>query len=641
MDLGNAVAVLKFLPTLHPASLLPNRDPSLWGVVLHDLRRAKCEAEFPEIRSPLATIQGPGLSFYEVSGLIRDIPEKQPLAVDVELWNNQISVIALAWSESRVLSIPFVASNGERMWSPKEEEDLGTGIGYLLDKADPWIGHNVALFDAPRLRPFLNIRLDPFKGFCNMLAHHLLDAELGKSKATYQWFPLYFTQSVHTELPYHKHLGDFTQPPGDILIHYCGMDALSSFQSFLGLEADLRDAEMLNYFRNEVMPLTSVVSAMEQRGILIDEDARLGLESHYKHQIEKGAVILQEIAGDDFNPNSTKQVAKILFEEFKLPIIKTTKTGKPSTDKEVLGKLKKRASGIALEFLEAMDAPRTSGKMLSTYIRKRPKGAWKGGIGVGDDGRHRFDTIMHGTVSLRFATSPNLQNVPEIIRRMYVAPSGFKLINVDYNQIELRIMAYLSGSKKLIKALEAGDDIHKRIASRIFGVPPEEVTKEQRFFGKVCAHQMDYGATPHGMSRSLGITVREAERIHREWFEWVPEMGEYLKELAEQGNRDRKGVNPFGVVRKFLGHYKPNDLFNWMGQSTAACVIRRAMLRLPEHLHLLVQVHDSLLFEHPSQTVDEATQLIEEAMVYPVEINGYNVTFPVTIKTGETWEEVS
>ena len=626
------VPLMKFLPTLHPASLLPNRDPSMWGVVLHDLRRAKRESEFPEIRSPQVEVTIHDYAHSAITLLEGILPSK-PVSVDVETWQGKVSCVGLAWGDNEATTVPLINSDGDAAWGGGSEKEISDALFNVLAFADPLIVHN-ALFDIPLLKELLDMDFSPRCVFDTMLAHHLLYAEHEHTLA--------FVQSIYSELPYHKHLGDFTKPPDEILLYYCGLDALAAFQCYAPLRQELADTGMLEYFQREVMPLTAVVERMEKRGLLVDEEARAALEEEFSLRLDECAGVLTEVGGEEFNPNSTKQLAEILFDKLGLPSSKRTPTGRRSTDEETLQRLKKRAKDEALEFLEAMGEHREAKKLLSTYVKKAKSGARRAsGLRVSEDGRHRVSVLMHGTVSLRFSTSPNIQNIPERIRRMYVPPPGHLLINADYFQIELRVMAYLAGAKNLIGALEEGGDIHRLIASHIYGVDPLDITKDQRFMGKVCVHQMNYGATPHGMSRSLGIKVVEAKRIWEAWFKFVPELAEFHELVEETGKRERKLVNPFGVERKFLGHYNPKDGFNWMGQSTAACVIRRAMLRLPEHLHLLVQVHDSLLFEHPSQTVDEASKLIEEAMVYPVEINGYNVTFPVTIKTGETWEEVS
>jgi DNA polymerase-1 len=372
-------------------------------------------------------------------------------------------------------------------------------------------------------------------------------------------------------------------------------------------------------------PLVPVLEAMERRGIRLDLKALADLSSRLTASLIDLEREIHAEAGGPFNVNSPAQLAEVLFARRGLPVLRrTAKTKAPSTDADVLAELAARGFRLPALILEF----REQAKLRSTYVEALPRQ-------VGADGRvhTRFNQAVTATGRLS-SSDPNLQNVPtrtelgREVRRAFVADGGHLLLAADYSQIELRVLAHLSGDPALAAAFAAGHDIHRATAALVFRVAPAAVTSEQRRAAKTINFGLIYGMGAYALGRDLGVSPGEAQGFIDAYFAGMPRVREYLDETREQARRTGKVATLFGRIRWISGLDSRNAAvrgnaermaINAPVQGTAADLMKLAMIRLhraldPQAVHLLLQVHDELVLEVAATEAERAAALVREAM---------------------------
>lgn len=386
------------------------------------------------------------------------------------------------------------------------------------------------------------------------------------------------------------------------------------------------------------MPLIAVLAGMEMAGISLDVSFLKQMSAGLSKRLVEVEGEAQKIAGYAFNLNSTQQLSKVLFETLKLEPPdrgKKTVSGHYSTSAEVLEELRGKHPIVDL-ILEN----RELAKLRSTYLESLPLAI--------NPKTHRVHTSFNqtGTVTGRLASSdPNLQNIPvrtelgSQIRKAFIAQPGNLLLSVDYSQIELRIVAHMSGDETMLEAFRAGQDIHATTAAAIYNVDLDEVTKEQRRHAKAINFGLIYGMSAFGLTRTTDLTLAEAENFVKEYFTDFPGVKRYLDEM-------RRIATQKGFVETLLGRrrYFPNlksgsnpalrareerEAINAPIQGTAADILKIAMVRLPAalqknalHSRMLLQVHDELVLECPHDELVETARVVQNVMetAFPLSI---------------------
>jgi DNA polymerase-1 len=404
---------------------------------------------------------------------------------------------------------------------------------------------------------------------------------------------------------------------------------------------ELRSKNQEKLFYEVELPLINVLIEMELNGILLDKEI---LREQAKELETLATQLLQDIfrlAGQDFNPNSPKQVAYVLFERLKLPVLRKTKTG-PSTDAYVLQEL---ASLHPLP--EKLLAYRELEKLLSTYVKKLPEYINP------RTGRVHTTFQQHITVTGRLSsTEPNLQNIPvrtELggqIRKAFVAPPGRVLIGADYSQIELRVLAHLSEDPGLIGSFERDEDVHARTAATIFNIPIESVGPRERRIAKMINFGLSYGMTGYGLAQRTGLSRSEAEKFIKNYFENYPGVRAYMERVVREAEEKRYLETLLGRRRYFveLSSQTKREAINFPVQGTAADIMKLAMLRVYERIQsgeiradMLLQIHDELIFEADAEAAERAAQLIKQTME-----SAFSLRVPLKVEThiGTNWGEI-
>jgi len=433
------------------------------------------------------------------------------------------------------------------------------------------------------------------------------------------------------------------EPAAQLLQELQQLLALAPF-----IQKKLEDLALTALYREVELPLSQVLQQMEERGIKVDtgELARLGQE--FAREMEQVQQQAYQAVGESFNLNSPKQLGALLFDKLGLPGGKKTKTGY-STDAEVLEELrdKHEVVGLILRY-------RSLAKLVGTYV--------EGLIPlVEEDGR--LHSTFHQTVVAtgRLSSSdPNLQNIPirqpegRLLRRAFLpGEPGWLLVSADYSQIELRILAHLSGDLRLIDAYHQGQDIHRRTASEVFGVPLEEVSSAQRNLAKAVNFGVVYGISDYGLGKQLGISRSLAKDFMQRFFERYPGVKTYQEQLVasarEQGFvttifHRRRHLPEIHSRNSALRNYAERAALNTPIQGSAADLIKLAMLRLEETLgsrgmksRMLLQVHDDLLCEAPPEEVELLCELMRQTMEGAISLA---VPLKVEIGIGENWYAV-
>jgi len=445
-----------------------------------------------------------------------------------------------------------------------------------------------------------------------------------------------------------KQIG-FNEVTIDVASDYAAEDADVTFRLHEALWPRLQQhASLVKVFEEIELPLVPVLSRIERRGVLIDKDK---LKQQSK-QISKRLLELEQqaydAAGEEFNLGSPKQIQAILFDKLGLPVISKTPKGQPSTAESVLQELAVDYPLPAL-ILET----RGLAKLKSTYTDKLPE------MIDSTDGRVHtsYQQAVAATGRLS-STDPNLQNIPvrseegRRIRQAFIAEKGYKLVAADYSQIELRIMAHLSGDAGLIDAFHAGEDIHRATAAEVFGVTRDQVSNDQRRSAKAINFGLIYGMSAFGLSRQLNIARNEAQTYIDMYFARYPGVKAYMektRELArEQGYVETvfgrrlylPDINASNMQRR---QYAERTAINAPMQGTAADIIKLAMIKLDtaitaeqRDIRMIMQVHDELVFEVNANILDESVNLIREKMAAAAVLT---IPLVVDVGVGENWDE--
>ena len=401
------------------------------------------------------------------------------------------------------------------------------------------------------------------------------------------------------------------------------------------------------------VPLVPVLAQMEMNGIRLDRDFLKGMSDEIQGRLGELDASIQKLAGHPLNINSTQQLSKVLFEELKLPADPRwrTPTGFFSTSAEVLEELR-GSHAIIEEILEY----RELSKLQSTYLLALPLQV--------NPRTNRIHTqySQTGAVTGRLSSNnPNLQNIPtrtEIgrkVRRGFVADEGCYLLSVDYSQIELRIVADMSGDEAMLAAFRAGEDIHAATAAAILGIPLEDVTKDQRRHAKAVNFGLIYGMSAFGLTRSTDLTLAEAENFVKEYFEHFPGVKNYLDGIRRSAARDGYTETKLGRRRYFpqlksggnqnIRARAEREAINSPIQGTAADILKLAMIRMPLALQgaglaarMLLQVHDELVLECPKAELLQTAKVVQDVME-----NAFTLNIPLTTdaRWGLNWGEMN
>ncbi|PYO61758.1 MAG: DNA polymerase I [Gemmatimonadetes bacterium] len=427
---------------------------------------------------------------------------------------------------------------------------------------------------------------------------------------------------------------------------YCCADSEAVLLLKQALQAELEDHQLLRLLDSIEVPLVRVLVGMEWHGVLIDRERLAEISRAFGKELVELERAIYRAAGTDFNLNSTPQLRSVLFEKLQLPTLKKTKTG-ASTDYEVLEQL----AAMGHEVPKLLIEYRELSKLKSTYVDALP------GYVNPTTGRIHTSFNQTGAATGRLSSSdPNLQNIPvrtprgEAIRRAFVAPPGAVLLTADYSQIELRLLAHLSGDPAFVEAFAQGGDIHRQTAAIIFGVPQDQVTPEMRARAKTINFATIYGQGAFALSRQLGITLDEAKEFIRQYFARFAGVRAWLDRTVAAA-REKGFVETIFGRRRYIPELRDRN-FNVRAfgertatnsplQGSAADLIKIAMIRIDralaeQHLgaRMVLQVHDELVFEVPEAEQTSASELVKRHMETAAELR---VPLVVSTGVGRNW----
>lgn len=442
----------------------------------------------------------------------------------------------------------------------------------------------------------------------------------------------------------------FDKVPLDKALTYAAEDADVTFQLHQLLKPRLLSETQCTVYETMERPLIPVLVEMEYRGIKVDGGVLGKLSLEFEKRLTDIERKIQEEVGTPFNVASPKQLGEILFEQLKLPGGKKGKTGAYSTSADVLESLAEQGFALADTLLEW----RQLSKLKSTYTDALPRQINP------KTGRVHTSYAMAATSTGRLASSdPNLQNIPirkeegKKIRSAFLAAAGMKLLSVDYSQIELRLLAHMANLPELQKAFREGKDIHAETASQVFGVPLQDVTPELRYRAKAINFGIIYGISPFGLARQLGISRESANQYINTYFIHYPGIQAYMERMKEEARTQ-------GYVTTLLGrrcfiqdihsrdpnrkNFAERQAINAPLQGGNADIIKKAMIKLNRlfkeqqlEAHMLLQVHDELIFEIGEDVLEKAESLIVKTMESIVSLS---VPLVVEANVGNTWADV-
>lgn len=412
------------------------------------------------------------------------------------------------------------------------------------------------------------------------------------------------------------------------------------------LKKEISDQGLEWWFQNVEIPLFDILKKMEETGTLIDKQGLKKLDEDYKKESETAKNNIWDLVGENFNINSPKEVGQILFEKLKIPAkgLKKTPGGKVSTKLEELEKIS-HLNPVITKIIQAREAAKIQSSFLKPFS----------GF-IAKDGRLHPNFSQTGTVTGRLSCeNPNLQNVPEKIRKIFIAENDFKLVSFDYSQIELRILAISSKDKNLVEAFEKNKDIHRLMASKIFNLPEEEISSEMRQTAKTINFGIIYGMGKQSLSQRLKISPEEAQIFLEDYFQNFPGIKIYLENIISEAKKNSYVSTIFNRKRYLPEINSPiakiqaeahRRAVNLPIQGSSADFIKLAMVKIDEFLkkeglekncRLILQIHDELLFEIKENLIHNLIPEIKKIMESAYKSD---IAIMVDVKEGYNWGEL-
>ncbi len=582
--------------------------------------------------------------------LVAELQTAQDLAIEIETTGGKaiaadVVGIAVSTAKGRAFYIP-VGHQGLNQPSQLPLTDVIAELKPILQ--DTGIGkvcydgkYLASVLEGQGVRP-ANLRFD-----CMLAAYLLGEKNLGLKGLAFNRLGVELSAASELTGPANKRRSMSLVEVKHIAEHACpNVGILWDLES--NLAADLHRHEQSSLFTDVEMALIPVLVAMERQGILLDTELLRRMSLELGQEVQRLEKEIYNSVGHHFNINSPQQLGRVLFQELKLPQSRRTKTGF-STEASVMEALR----GVH-PVVELILKYRQITKLKSTYVDALPS------MVNHITGRVHTTFNQTGTTTGRLSSSePNLQNLPvrgetgSKIRKAVIASTGQYLLGADYSQIDLRALAHLSQDPGLIDAFARDEDIHTLTASRIFGIPIEEVTPEMRRNAKTVNFGIVYGMSDYGLEQATSFSREEASQFIARYFEEHPKVKEYLEATKEQ-------ARGFGYVQTVLGRRRllpevksPNRMIreaaermaiNAPVQGTSADIIKVAMINLHREMEarklrskMLLQIHDDLLFEVPEKELEEMRSLVDELMPDAVELR---VPLKVDVKVGRNWAEM-
>lgn len=580
---------------------------------------------------------------------------------NAELTAFDTETTSLDYMQAELVGLSFATAAGKAWYLPVAHDYLGAPAQLdrtlVLTQLKPWlenpnkakVGQNMK-YDQSVLARYM-IQLQGVR-FDTMLESYVLNSTAGR----HDMDSLALKYLGHSTISFEDLAGKgakqltFNHIELEKAAEYAAEDADVTLRLHQTLWPQLAEQGKLGKVLTDIeLPLIKILSTIERHGVLIDS----ALLAKQSEQLSQRILELEQqayaVAGKTFNLASPKQLQEILFEQMKLPVLKKTPSGTPSTAEDVLAEL-----ALEYDFPKLITEHRGLSKLRSTYTDKLPK--------MVNPVTGRVHTSYHQAVAATgrlSSTEPNLQNIPirteegRRIRQAFIAPPGKQIVAIDYSQIELRIMAHLSADKALVDAFAKGLDVHKATAAEVFGVAVDEVSSEQRRRAKAVNFGLIYGMSAFGLAKQLGIARHEAQQYVDRYFERFPGVLDYME-------RTRKQAHDTGYVETLFGRrlYLPDintrnmarqkaaerAAINAPMQGTAADIIKLAMIKVQEWIEqqandnvaMIMQVHDELVFEVTTADVATVSKTLQDIMASAAQLH---VPLLAEAGSGANWDE--
>ena len=584
--------------------------------------------------------------------IIKAANKSKVIAIDTETtgldyMDADLVGVSMAYEAGKAFYIPF--GHEKQEVSQLEEKIVLEKLKPFLEKAqNKIIGQNIK-FDRNILARY-GIKIDSIKNDTMMMSY-VLDASATRHNldALSSYYLNHKTSTFEEVAGKGVKQVTFDKVPLDLATNYAAEDADITLRLYEVLEPKLNSIKPLKKLMEDIeIPLIEVLSDMEQNGTLLNSKILASQSKDLESRIKKLEKLAYEIAGEEFNLGSTKQLREIFFDKLNYRVVKKTPGGQPSTDEKVLQELSEE-----YELPKVLLEHRTLSKLKSTYTDKLP--------GQISSNTGKVHTSFHQAVTTtgRLSSSdPNLQNIPirtedgRRIRQAFEATKGNKIISADYSQIELRVMAHLSKDKGLLEAFNQGEDIHSKTASEVFDVNLDEVTSDLRRNAKAINFGLIYGISAFGLGKQLGINRNLAAEYMGMYFEKYPGVKAYM-ETTKDAARDTGYIETLFGRRLYLRDINASNAIrrqaservaiNAPVQGSAADIMKIAMINAHKSLkesklkaQLTLQVHDELIVDTPKKEADKVAELLTNSMQ---EAANLDVPLVVDIGIGNNWDQ--
>ena len=584
--------------------------------------------------------------------IIKAASKSKVIAIDTETtgldyMDADLVGVSMAYEAGKAFYIPF-GHEKQEVSQLKEKIVLEKLKPFLEKVQNKIIGQNIK-FDRNILARY-GIKINSVKNDTMMMSY-VLDASATRHNldALSSYYLNHKTSTFEEVAGKGVKQVTFDKVPLDLATNYAAEDADITLRLYEALEPKLNSIKSLKKLMEDIeIPLIEVLSDMEQNGTLLNSKILASQSKDLESRIKKLEKLAYEIAGEEFNLGSTKQLREIFFDKLNYRVIKKTPGGQPSTDEKVLQELSEE-----YELPKVLLEHRTLSKLKSTYTDKLP--------GQISSNTGKVHTSFHQAVTTtgRLSSSdPNLQNIPirtedgRRIRQAFEATKGNKIISADYSQIELRVMAHLSKDKGLLEAFNQGEDIHSKTASEVFDVNLDEVTADLRRNAKAINFGLIYGISAFGLGKQLGINRNLAAEYMGMYFEKYPGVKDYM-ETTKDAARDAGYIETLFGRRLYLRDINASNAIrrqaservaiNAPVQGSAADIMKIAMINAHRSLkesklkaRLTLQVHDELIVDAPTKEADKVVELLTNSMQ---EAANLDVPLVVDIGIGNNWDQ--